>query len=137
MIVKPLFESEILPLNHKRCGLCNQILPLSDYSLKRESSTGYNPYCRECSSKMNKEYRYRYISRKKGDKVDETIIHADTGNTYPQLWDPKDFADKVLSSGLPIPEIALRENMDPSTVRRYLRIAGYVYDLQKKQWKKR
>jgi hypothetical protein len=40
-----------------RCGSCNELLPVSAFSLRRASSTGRQSYCKLCQQAVWKDYR--------------------------------------------------------------------------------
>ena len=48
-------SSNIIEISEKKCKKCNQILIISAYSKKTDSSDGYNCNCKLCVSKNTKE----------------------------------------------------------------------------------
>jgi hypothetical protein len=47
---------EIIPEGYKRCTMCKQILPLTEFSKNNKAKDGLCYYCRECNNKCKKEW---------------------------------------------------------------------------------
>lgn len=55
--IKP--EEEYIPPGHKKCTGCKMIKPLDDFHFHKNGKDGYSPVCKECKSKIWREYRNR------------------------------------------------------------------------------
>lgn len=67
-----------IPVDHKFCRSCRQVLPLSDWARRQKSTDGYDSRCRSCATARNRAY---HIARTYGMTVEEVdaLVEAQGG----------------------------------------------------------
>jgi len=138
MIAKQICEVSTIDTNLKLCEYCNQTYPLDNFSRNRDTSSGYSTYCKQCMSIMQRENYQRWKQRKMGIDPGDIVVPADTGNDYSAygIRDIKDIALMVVRDGMTITDVANKEGINVETVRRYIKSAGYTYNLKAKKGKR-
>lgn len=58
-IGKLRFERALLEKKFRRCSVCKQILPLTEFYKNRTSHGGYSNNCKQCSVELTRTYRQR------------------------------------------------------------------------------
>jgi hypothetical protein len=87
---------------------------------------------------MQRENYQRWKQRKMGIDPGDIVVPADTGNDYSAygIRDIKDIALMVVRDGMTITDVANKEGINVETVRRYIKSAGYTYNLKAKKGKR-
>ena len=52
----------------KKCAICKEVKPISEFNIKRNESDGLNYYCRKCQGKYQRE-------RRKANKNKDSFYH--------------------------------------------------------------
>ena len=78
----------LLEQGKKICPKCNELLPVSKFSVRKRTSTGLDAYCKKCKSENDREYRNNPKYRLK--------ILEDKKKYYSSLKDDKEKYELVL-----------------------------------------
>lgn len=84
---------------------------------------------------MQRENYLRWKQKKMGIDPGDIVVSADMGNDYSAygIRDINDIALMVVRDGMTVKEVAKKEGINAETVRRYIKSAGYTYNLKAKK----